>query len=58
MKHIESESCPCRPEVLQPCLECYDLETPNPDCWSCDGRGLVEVYDEEAAKIIVHREMP
>lgn len=51
----ESRDCWCKPEVLQPCQECRDLITPDPECWACDGRGLVDEYDTDAPSVIVHR---
>lgn len=51
--NIESRTCWCDPELLQPCPDCPDQ--PQPDCWKCSGRGTVPVFDEEEPVIIVHR---
>lgn len=49
--HIESRDCWCEPECLQPCPECDK----DPDCWKCEGTGLVAEFDDTEASIIVHR---
>ncbi len=59
---LDSPTCWCNPEILQICPECeeqpseaVDDDGDNSPCWRCGGRGLVEVYDEELSKIIIHR---
>lgn len=49
------DKCWCRPEVLQNCPECED--TPNSNCWQCQGRSLVEAFDHDEPAIIVHRDL-
>lgn len=57
-EHVtDSDDCWCGPEVVQPCLECPvgpGNVMPNPDCWRCNGRGLVPPYDDEAPSVIIH----
>lgn len=49
---IDGSECWCCPEYMQPCPEFCKS---NKDCWKCNGRGLVDVYDETMPKIVVHR---
>lgn len=55
----DDPDCWCGPEILQPCPECIEKadDKPNPDCFRCEGRGLVDEYDEDMPSLIVHREL-
>lgn len=47
--------CWCKPEVKQVCKEANDHGVCMPDCWACDGRGLVEPYFDELTYYVIHR---
>lgn len=51
---LDNRGCWCKPEILQPCPSC-SLDDRDVDCWRCEGRGLVDQYDNDAPVIIVHR---
>lgn len=49
--------CWCQPRVTQLCPEpgCFeDTGTEDPDCWRCGGEGVVEPYDDDKPRLIVH----
>lgn len=71
MSHVTwGRNCWCHPEILQPCPECtsgptkadehyaevYSAEPCDPNCWKCDGRGLVPEFDQDLPVVIVHNE--
>ena len=64
-EHVDDD-CWCKPTEYQVCPECDDdpdavIRTgkviAKKDCWRCSGDGLVEPYDDDTPRIIVHREV-
>ena len=64
-----SLNCWCHPEIMSVCSECLGdhppIGKPDPDCWKCGGRGLVDVPAIDIAMfshgahdpwLIIHRE--
>lgn len=59
MEHdVNSDRCWCGPEVLQPCPECHEGTeyAQNPDCWQCQGRGLIPEYDPDSPSVVIHND--
>ncbi len=50
----EGGDCWCSPQFKAVCPECEDSRDPNPECWKCQGDGLIIVSDFERADIISH----
>lgn len=49
--------CWCAPKVYNVCPECDDQVHPDPECWRCDGLGMVAQYDESLPVITLHNDV-
>ena len=48
--------CWCKPEEMQTCPEQPDHQAYCPeDCWKCGGTGIIPVYDDHMAILIIHK---
>lgn len=46
--------CDCNPRCTVPCIECIEYDDPDPECWKCQGEGVVDAAPDDRPLIVVH----